>query len=110
MIILRIYRPISLTTNIAKLAEKLISMILKKFLYENHIIIKQQYGFRSLRQTEDNIFFITQKILEQFNGRKKVCGLFFDIASAFDKGLGLISKLIDIKDPNYIIHWVKKFL
>ena len=109
VIILRIHRPISLTTSIAKLAEKLISIKLKKFLHENHIIIKQQSGFRSLSQTEDNIFFITQKILEQFIRRKKVCGLFFDIASAFDKvwRLGLNSKFIDIKAPNYVIHCVK---
>jgi hypothetical protein len=77
------YRPISL----AKLAEKMIANKLKDFLSKNNIIIKQQSGFRAFRQTKDNIFFITQKTIEQFNRRKKVCGIFFDIAAAFDKRL-----------------------
>ena len=64
------------------------------------------------RQTKDNIFFITQKIIEQFNRKKKVCGIFFDIASAFDKVWhnGIIYKLIKIKIPSYIICWIKNFL
>ena len=79
------YRPISLTSNLAKLAEKMIAIKLKDFLKQQNIIIKQQSGFRSFRQTKDNLFFISQKIIEQFNRGKKVCGIFFDIASAFDK-------------------------
>lgn len=74
-----------ITSNIAKIAEKLVALRLNEFLTKHHIIIKQQSGFRNCRQTKDNIFFITQKILEQFNRRKKICGIFFDIASAFDK-------------------------
>ena len=35
-----------------------------------------QSGFLENRQTKDNICFITQKILEQFNTGKKVCGIF----------------------------------
>ena len=40
------YRPISLTSNLAKLTEKLLSGKLKDFLNVNKIIIKQQSGFR----------------------------------------------------------------
>jgi hypothetical protein len=58
---------------------------LKDFLSQNNIIIKQQSGFRIFRKTKDNIFFIVQKTIEQFNRRKKVCGIFFDIAAALDK-------------------------
>ncbi len=106
------YRPISLTSNLAKMAEKLMAIKLKEFLKENNIIIKQQSGFRSHRQTKDNICFITQKITEQFNRGKKVCGIFFDIASAFDKvwHKGLIYKLIKLKAPSFIICWLKNFL
>ncbi len=55
------YRPISLTSNIAKLAEKLIAKKIKEFLESNKIIIKQQSGFRHQRQTRDNN---VQKIME----------------------------------------------
>ena len=106
------YRPIILTSNLAKLSEKLMSIKLKQFLKENNIIIKQQSGFQENRQTKDNICFITQKILEQFNRGKKVCGIFFDIASAFDKAwhCGIIYKLIKLKAPSFIICWLKDFL
>ena len=93
------YRPISLTSSLAKLAEKMIANKLKDFLSKNNIIIKQQSGFRAFRQTKYNIFFITQKTIEQFNRRKKVCGIFFDIAAAFDKEWhdGIMYKLIKLK-------------
>jgi hypothetical protein len=106
------YRPISLTSNIAKVAEKMIAFKLKEFLKKNNIIIKQQSGFRNNRQTKDNICFMTQKIKENFNRGKKACGFFFDIAAAFDKvwHKGLLFKLIKQKIPNYIICWLKSFL
>ena len=106
------YRPISLTSNLAKLAEKMISRKLKEFLTQNNIIIKQQSGFRNHRQTKDNLLFITQKILEQFNRRKRVLAIFFDIAAAFDKvwHKGLLYKLIKLKVPNYISAWICCFL
>ena len=50
------YRPISLTSNLAKVVEKMIAVKLKVFLKANNIIIKQQSGFREFRQTKDNIF------------------------------------------------------
>ena len=106
------YRPISLTSCLAKLAEKLIAIKLKDFLDKNKLILKQQSGFRKNRQTRDNIFHITQKIIESFNRKKKVCAIFFDIASAFDKvwDRGLIYKMIKLKIPNYIIYWINDFL
>ena len=106
------YRPISLTSNLAKIAEKLLAFKLKEFLKQNNVIIKQQSGFRNHRQTKDNLLFITQKILEQFNRRKRVLAIFFDIAAAFDKvwHKGLLYKLIKLKIPNYITAWVNNFL
>jgi hypothetical protein len=55
---------------------------------------------------------MSQKIKENFNRGKKACGIFFDIAAAFDKvwHKGLLFKLIKQKFPNYIICWLKNFL
>ena len=106
------YRPISSTSCITKLFEKIIHKRLTNFLNENNIIIKQQSGFRKNRQTKDNLIFMTQKILEAFGNRKKVCCIFFDIESAFDKiwHNGLIYKLIKLKLPLYLIKWIESFL
>ena len=66
------YRPISLTSCIAKLAERLILSKIKEFMDKNNIIIKQQSGFRKQRQTRDNFFFLTQKAKESVNRGKKI--------------------------------------
>ena len=106
------YRPISLTSCLAKLSERLMLMKIKEFMTKNKITIKQQSGFRQKRQTKDNIFFLTQKAVESLNRGKKMCTVFFDIASAFDKVWhdGLIYKLINLKFPKYIICWIHNFL
>jgi hypothetical protein len=106
------YRPIILTSNLAKKAEKFVAFKLKEFLRQNNIIIKQQSGYRNQRQTKDNLLFITQKILEQFNRRKRVLAIFFEIAVAVDKvwQKGLLYKLIKLKIPNYITAWINNFL
>ena len=106
------YRPISMTSCVAKLCEKLILSRIKKFLKENKVIIKQQSGFREHRQTKDNLVFLLQKIQESFARKKKVLGFFFDISQAFDKVWheGLIIKLIKIKMPIYIIKWLQYYL
>ena len=94
------YRPIS--------SERLMLKKIKNFMNKNKIIIKHQSGFRQHRQTRDNIFFLTQKGIESINRGKKMCAIFFDIASAFDKVWheGVIYKLIRLNFPNYIICWV----
>jgi len=106
------YRPISLTSNLAKLADRLVLKRLQCFLNTKNIILKQQSGFRAARQTKDNILFLSQKIAETLVRKKKVCCVFFDIAAAFDKVWhnGLLFKLIQIQTPNYITAWIREFL
>jgi hypothetical protein len=90
------YRPISLTSCIARLCERFVLLSINKHLKDKNLIVKQQSGFRAHRQTKDNIFAICQKNLEFFNQKKKNCVIFFDISKAFDKiwHNGLISKLV----------------
>ena len=106
------YRPISITSCLGKLAERLINMRLTKFIEENNLIVKFQAGFRRHRQTRDNLIHLIQKGIESFNRKKKICAIFFDIQSAFDKiwHNGLIFKLLSIKIPIYIIKWCIQFL
>jgi hypothetical protein len=106
------YRSIRLTSCIGKLIEKLIENRLSKYLKKNNILINEQSGFRKLRRTTDNLLFLTQKVKEQFNRKKKVCTLFFDISKAFDKvwHAGLLYKLKLINTPQYLINWIRAFL
>ena len=49
-------RPISLTNCMAGDCERALLVKIKEHLKKNNIIVKQQSGFRSHRQTKDNIF------------------------------------------------------
>jgi hypothetical protein len=106
------YRPISVTSCIARLFERLILKRLQKFLGENHVIIDQQSGFRSHRQTKDNLLFLGQKVKEAFQQSRSVLCVFFDIAGAFDKvwHQGLLYKLYQIKTPYYLVKIIEQFL
>ena len=106
------YRPISVTSCLGKILERIIRNRLYKYLEEKSLICLQQSGFRSHRRTADNLVFLTQKISESFNRKKKVCSLFFDISQAFDKTWhnGIIYKMAQLKVPLYILEWVSDFL
>ena len=106
------YRPISLTSAIAKILERLIKARLVDFLESNNLLSKYQSGFRSNRRVIDNIFFFKQKCLEAFFENKKVASIFFDIEKAFDKTWieGLLLKMHHLKIPTTMAKWIKNFL
>ncbi len=106
------YRPISLTSCLGKLAERLVKSRLYKELEEKKLIAIQQSGFRENRATADNLLFFTQKISESLNISKSACGVFFDISKAFDKVWhdGLVFKLSKLGIPTYILKYIIDFL
>ena len=106
------YRPISLTSCLGKLIERLVRARLYSLLEGQNFISKQQSGFRSNKGAGDNLLFFTQKISESINKGKKTVGIFFDISKAFDKvwHVGLLYKLIKLKLPIYLIKHLKDFL
>lgn len=106
------YRPISSTSCLMKLFERIIASRLRKFMHQNKILIKYQSGFRNERQTKDNLMFLTQKSMENLQRKRKAICILFDIKQAFDKvwHLGLIQKLINHNLPVYLIVWFYEFL
>ena len=70
------------------------------------------FSSKTPNQTKDNIIHLIQKSIEQFNRRKKVCAIFFDIGSAFDKVWhnGLIYKLCKLNLPEYLVAWCLNLL
>jgi hypothetical protein len=106
------YRPISLTSCIGKLAERLVKTRLYKELENMKIIVDQQSGFREGRSTSDNLIFFTQKISESLERGRSAIGIFFDISKAFDKVWhnGLIYKLANIGISKYLIKYIHDFL
>ena len=106
------YRPISVTSCLGKLFERLVTARLYSFVEREKLLSTCQSGFRSHRSTTDNLMFFTQKIAESFCRRKNVCSIFFDISKAFDKVWhdGLIYKMYQLKIPLYLINFTRSFL
>ena len=106
------YRPISITSCLLRLLEQLILTRLQEFLKANNIIIAEQSGFRTSRQTRDNLFYLVQKTTEGFNRKRKNLCIFFDLEKAFDKMWhdGLVYKLATINVPDYIMLFIQDFL
>ena len=71
------YRPISVTSCLGKVMERIITNRLHKFCEENKILAYQQSGFRKHRGTKDNIVFLTQKICETFKKKCVVSSLIY---------------------------------
>lgn len=78
------YRPISLINNLAKIMEKIIKKRLVSYLNKHRIINRNQYGFKSGISTEDAISDFLERIIENFNSKKKTLTTFLDLAKAFD--------------------------
>ena len=106
------YRPISVTSCLGKILERIMTNRLNLFLEKNSLLVKEQSGFRRHRRTADNLMFLIQKISESFILGKSVCCLFFDISKAFDRVWhdGLIYKLYSLGVPIYLIKWIISFL
>lgn len=78
------YRPISVLSVINTIFEKLISIQLKKYLQENHVICPQQHGFVPNRTTSSAVVTLAQVINSALHKNQLAIGVFLDIKKAFD--------------------------
>ncbi|PVD22166.1 hypothetical protein C0Q70_17971 [Pomacea canaliculata] len=79
------YRPISLTSCVGKLMERLINTRLSWHLEKNNILTPEQAGFRQHRSTEDQVAYIAQKIEDGYQDKKHTLTVWIDMEKAFDK-------------------------
>ena len=78
------YRPISLTSNISKLLERLIHTRLYSFLESNKVIYNRQFGFRNNHPTTHTLIDITEKIRSALDKGIFASGVYIDLQKAFD--------------------------
>lgn len=78
------YRPITLISNIAKIAEKVINLRVTDFLNKHNIMSDSQYGFRKARSSQDAICCLTDNIYKALDGSVPTLCIFVDLAKAFD--------------------------
>ena len=81
------YRPISLTSCMGKIMEKIICQRLTFFLESNHLLNNNQCGFRNQRCTEDQLITLSQTISDGFHKKptERTLLTLLDFSKAYDK-------------------------
>ena len=109
------FRPISLTSCISKLFERIILSRLLFFLESNSILSPRQAGYRPGRSTLDQILYLSQSISDGFNkprpGSRTILST-IDFSKAFDSVWhpALYHKLISAGLPPCFTRWTQSFL
>jgi ribonuclease HI len=106
------YRPISLTSTIGKLMERLVTNRLNWFLEKNCLLNNNQSGFRHGRSTQDNIIRLQDQINKFLRNEGYTVGLFLDFEKAYDMlwRPGLLVKLKRLGITGSTLNYVKAFL
>ena len=109
------FRPISLTSCISKLFQRIILSHLLLFLESNSILSHRQAGFRPGRSTLDQNLFLSQSISDGFNkprlGSRTILST-IDFSKAFDSVWhpALFHKLISACLRSCFARWTQSFL
>ena len=106
------YRPISLTSCVGKLMERLINSRLSWHLEKNNNISPEQAGFRQHRSTEDQVAYVAQSIEDGLQEKKHTLTVWIDMERAFDKVWkdGLRLKLRKSGVSGCMYQWISQYL
>ena len=106
------YRPVSLTSHLIKIFEKIIGKKVMEFLENNDKLNKNQHGFRGGRSCLSQLIEHQNRILEGMENNEDVDVVYLDFAKAFDKvhhGV-LIQKLQNAGITGKLLKWINNFL
>ncbi|CAL4062773.1 unnamed protein product, partial [Meganyctiphanes norvegica] len=106
------YRPVSLTSHIMKIFERVVKVQLIKHLKENNLINPGQHGFVPGRSTQTQLLDHFCRVYEALEEGVRLDTVFLDFAKAFDKVDHniLIRKLAENKIKGKLGRWIKEFL
>ena len=106
------YRPISLTSHLAKIMERMISTRLNWFLETHNLLSPSQAGFRRNHSTNEQVILLSQDIKEAFNNKEDTLAVFVDLKSAYDNvwRCNLIRKLQQMGITGNMLRWISEFV
>ena len=106
------YRPVSLTSHLIKIFEKILGNKLMEYLENNDKLNRNQHGFRCGRSCLSQLIEHQNRILEGLENNEDVEVVYLDFAKAFDKvhhGI-LLQKLRMVGITGKVYGWIKNFL
>ncbi|GFS79338.1 probable RNA-directed DNA polymerase from transposon BS [Trichonephila clavipes] len=106
------YRPISLTSILSKVMERMITSRLDWYLETNNLLTSSQAGFRKCQSTNQQVVFLGQSIKDALDQRYSALALFVDFEAAFDKvwRLKCIQKLQTLGVCNNMLMGIRNFI
>ena len=106
------YRPVSLTSHIMKIYERVIVKNIIHHLTINQLFNKNQHGFVPGRSTQTQLLLFYEDIYEALQKGVRLDTVFLDFARAFDKVNHqiLLQKIIKHKIKGKLAIWLKEFL
>ena len=112
MQVLICYRPISITSYLGKILEKILVRRLESYLYGEEIVDPSQEGFTKARNSVRYLNRLNLNIRKDLEKKRTVACLFLDFEKAFDSvwKKGLIVKLIRVGIQGNFLKLIDSFL
>ena len=106
------YRPISLTSHIIKIFERIIRKAIVNHLEKNHLLYKHQHGFLKGRSCLTQLLKHIDTILHNLLNGHDTDSIYLDFSKAFDKVDHniLLSKLYSYGIRGKLLAWIKCYL
>ena len=106
------YRPVSLTSHIMKVFERVMKIPIIKHLESQELIRPNQHGFVSGRSTQSQLLQNYSDVYDALEEGVRIDTIYLDFAKAFDKVDHniLLKKVIDHKIKGKVGLWIKNFL
>ena len=106
------YRPVSLTSHLIKIFERVIQKKLVEYLEEHNLISSSQHGFRRGRSCLSELLDHYNELIDNFGASQDSDVIYLDFSKAFDKvdhNL-LIKKLQRYGIAGKLLRWIESFI
>jgi hypothetical protein len=106
------YSPISLTSIVCKIFERILSEYIRQILHNSGFLFSGQHGFRKGYSCESQLTSLVQDLQDSIDQGFETDALFLDMQKAFDLVPHdlLLEKLNSVIDDKLVVNWVGEFL
>ena len=106
------YRPVSLTSHVGKLMERILKEKIVEFLEENKLLGESQHGFRKDKSCLTNLLEYSQIVADYIDNGEPVDIIFLDFQKAFDKvpHERLLEKMKAHGIRGRVLEWIREWL